>query len=351
MGITLARLGVRGLVTAAIAAWALVVGACTNLPDARPFAEATIDLERSVIAGIEASADAQEVMASLAEVPDGHQNKAALDARRDSYRALAASIRQDAANRGALVRAMTDYADAVASVIEAADGAYGNVDAMADSLVNLASALTVTPLSPVANGAIKLGQIGVREAIAIKASRDLRKALEQADPVVQAAAAVLAADIADLRKSVATKNQAIDAMTSVVGGDAYQMRKRLIVKLEQRRLERLTAIDRLAPDVDVDTHPASGDLLVVESQLAAARAAVAAVERRGADAKRTIAMCEELFTKLEEAVNAWAQAHADLTAAAAQGREVNLRRVVEVVFEARGVIQEMSDAKEAANAG
>ncbi|CAG1003082.1 hypothetical protein PHYC_03040 [Phycisphaerales bacterium] len=329
----------------------LLVGGCAELPDVKPFAAATLSLEKSVQAGFEASAGAQEQVASLLEVPESHSAKAALEERREEYLALAGSIRTEGEHRAALMRALTDYTDALAAIVDASDNAQGNVNALADSVVGLASVFQASPIPAVAGGAIDLGKLALAEAIKMKASRDLRKGLEAANPVVQRAAELLLADARDLHKTVATKAHAAQAAINLAGGEVYTRQRRHMGRLEGRRVALLKTLNDLASDVDIETHNASDDLLKVEAALSAARAAVEPIERERDQVLGGVRKAERLFATMEEAVAAWGKAHADLTVAAREGGTINVRRLVELAVQAKDIIEKMEKAKEAKNGG
>ncbi len=328
-----------------------LVSACTSLPDVKPFAATTLTLEAAVDASFEAAADAQQQMAALLEVPAGHPAEEALAPRRQQYAEAAASIRTDGEHRATLLRALTDYTDALAAIVDAAATSGSNVGALGDSVLKLVGTFTASPLPTVANGALELGKLVVREAITIKAARDLQAGLDAADPVVQAAAKLLLADVASLRQAVATKPAAANAAIQLAGGELYRHQRRHLRTLEARRAALLASIDGLAADVDIESHASSANLLDVERQLEAARRAVAPIEARRNAVLDGLAASEELLRKLEEGIEAWAQAHADLAVAARQGRAINLRRLVQVALEAKGIIDRMQHAKEVRDAG
>ncbi|GJQ30486.1 MAG: hypothetical protein HBSAPP03_23700 [Phycisphaerae bacterium] len=331
-----------------VIAWAIVAGlaGCGSLPDVRPFATATLSMEKSAAAGFEASASAQERMAGLLDVPASHPKAADLHARRDEYMALAKSIREEAVYREKLMRALTDYTDSLAGVVEASANAQGNVDALAASVMNLVGVFQASPLSPVAGGAVDLGKVALRELIRMKATRDLRRALEATDPVVQRAGELLLADVESLRATVAGKRRATESAARQAGGEPYREYRKHLTRLETRELALLKMLNALDKDVDVETNASAADLRAVREQIDAARARLAAVESRAASVKASLADTERLFTGLEEAICAWMDAHAGLVAAAREGGSINTRRLMEVVVEVKGIADRMQAAKE-----
>ncbi len=330
----------------------LLLSACGSLPDVKPFAAATLSLEKSVAASFEATAAAHDHMAAILDVPDGHPLKATeLKPRAEQYAALAKAIRDEAEPRATLMRALTDYTDGLASVVEASENAQGNVDALADSVVGLAAVFQASPLPAVAAGAVDLGKLALREGIRMKASRDLREGIATADPVVQQAGELLLADVESLRAAVEPKVRAAPAAVRLAGGEIYLAQRRHVQRLEDRRLSLLKVLNGQPADVDIEGLGASEDLQKVISQLTSAREAVREYDAIEQAAVRDMARTLELLSAMEEGIAAWAKAHAELKVAAEQGGQVNVRRLVEVAMEAKGIIEKMNAAKENDHAG
>jgi hypothetical protein len=336
----------RGLVQALLAgAVALALGACASLPDVRPFASATLALEKSVDESFAAGARAQRQVAELLTVDPQLPIATSLEGKRKEYEALAKSIEADGVHRTELMRALTDYTDSLAAVVEASNNAQGNVDALADSVLDLAGTFSASPLRAVAAPAADLAKVALREAVRIKASKDLRSGLEAADHVVQQAGRILLADLQDLQKSVATKDKAVSAAIRLAGGEPLRYRERL----EARRAVLVQRIVALSSDAAIESLTPSAELQLVEQQLAACDAWYVPLATRRDGALSELRATEQLYAKVQEAIVQWTKAHADLVAAAREGRTINLRRLVEVVVEVKGIVERIE--KEADDGG
>lgn len=323
----------------------LALGACASLPDVKPFASATLELEKSVDESFAASAKAQRHMAQLLTVDPTHPLAGALAPRKKTYEDLATSIETDGVQRNKLMRALTDYTDSLAAIVESSANAQTKVDELANSVVELSGSISASPLPVVAGPAVDLAKVALREAIKIKAAHDLRGGLEVADPVVQKAAEILMADARDLKKSIATKEEAVQAAMNLSGGDPLKYRERLIAR-------RAALIKKLAPsdNADVESQPESEDLQKVEQQIAACDAWYLPLAERRDKALGDLRATEKLYARIEEAIGQWAKAHSDLVIAVRDGRTINQRRLVEVIMEIRGLVKqidkELGDAKQ-----
>jgi hypothetical protein len=315
------------------------------LPDVKPFASATLALEKSIDESFAAGARAQRRMAGLLNVDPKLPNAAQLQAMSKQYEDLAQSIEADGVHRVKLMRALTDYTDSLAAVVEASNNAQGNADALADSVLDLAGSFSASPLPAVVAPASDLLKVAVREAVRIKASKDLRNGLEAADQVVQRAGQILLSDLRDLQKSVETKDKAISAAFRLAGDEPLKYRERL----EARRRALVASIVAQPTGAAIESLPPSSELRLVEEQLAACDAWYVPLAARRDEASNELRATEQLYAKVQEAIVQWTKAHADLVAAAREDRAVNVRRLVEVVVEVKGIVERIE--KEADDGG
>lgn len=156
-----------------------LLGACTHLPDVRPFVQSTAEVRSAVITAGSVAVD------ELKSMPDGATYAEQLSAQWQSR-----------------VRAMdglVDYADALQAIVAAGAQGASSVGALADSVGQLAAAAGIVfpPAGTiaVATDAAKFvyGQIAL-----MRSARALEKALEQSQPAVEHIARTIAKDLADL---------------------------------------------------------------------------------------------------------------------------------------------------------
>lgn len=172
----------------------LLLTACKELPDIKPFATATEQLKATVSKG-EAAADA--LFSDYLEDP-GTSKKTKNTLGKDIAALHAAWVTTDQG-----LAALVDYSAALAEV--AAAGQHGDV-AVKNVFDALDGLLSVVPVGTVPNlgGASAVAQVIGKAVIEAKAAKDLRDATAAANVAVGAAAKVLSFNLSEMAKLVHT---------------------------------------------------------------------------------------------------------------------------------------------------
>jgi hypothetical protein len=216
---------------------------------------------------------------------------------------------------------MVDYAAALRSVCERAEGGEARAKSLADRLSNLATAagfvVPGTGVVPIASASAAMVWGQIERA---RAAKDLAGIVREAQGAVTLIAGTLAEDHDDLTLII---DLACDSMAAELRGDAG------ISTLAEFRREAQDAARMLIERGEAAMTDADRARLVELAGLVAATdPAWADVTRRLAAIDQRRERCEEIVARMGEAVRAWAAAHAGVVRAIESGGEVNVDELV-----------------------
>jgi hypothetical protein len=156
-----------------------LLGACTHLPDVRPFVQSTTEVRSAVITAGSVAVD------ELKSMPDGATYAEQLSAQWQS--------------RLRAMDGLVDYADALQSIVAAGAQGASSVGALADSVSQLAAAAGIVfPPAGAVVVATDAAKFVYAQIALMRSARALEKALEQSQPAVEHIARTIAKDLADL---------------------------------------------------------------------------------------------------------------------------------------------------------
>jgi hypothetical protein len=303
-----------------LACTSVVLAGCGTLPDATPFADATVSLATSVRASGKAITDS---MGEAGSVVPG--DKAAYDKLIAKFDA-AWSVRIAAA-QGAVA-----YSEAIVGLVAAGNQGGETAGKAADSLKVLAESAGIPVAAPAIGVAGDLARfLGQRIAI-VRASDSLETALASAQPAVDRVAEHIVHETEAQLKPILTqvhKNIA-SGIKEPYDGDADfdgQLQKRreqvreLVLK-DQTQLPKLEEFDR--------------------SQARVA-AALAERDRKLDQAAAAYKARLALLNALSSATLAWAQAHRDLAVAVREKRKVSVTELLATIDELKALTRKVRE--------
>ena len=302
--------------------WALALislsglAGCTTLPDVGPFAEATAELRSAVtVAG-------STVESELRSMHDGG--------------GFADAFSRQWATRVTAVTGMSEYADSLAGVVAAANGARANVGAVAENVKTLASTAGIAlPASGAVDLVTEAGQFIYGQYALARAATTLEQALEAAQPAVERIAVLIAADLRTTLEILIAANTDLDQSLRTDPKTSARLGFRGLLVAERdaiyarsagppaaRDATRLTELDRLIATTGEWYDP-----------LQAERARIRARRVEG----------ERLVSAAITGVNEWAMAHRGLVAAIKDRRPYSARSLAEAATELRSIIARMKE--------
>ncbi len=262
--------------------------------------------------------------------------------------------------RAEVLGALVSYTDRLDGIAESARSQQAKADEVRDavkSLIDSVGSLTGNPINPVA-GAVGSGAKAAADAIAAfekyriarQAARNMADAIAEFNSVVQKAAEAIRLDLGDLREQFLSNRLELQSLTEERHEEVYntidlvkKQRREELAKLNVPTTEPATAPtthSATTPTTEPATAPTTNPVRVLDTDLRAnlqayselidwlssisgAATASAAAERADAGAALVVAA--------QEAVAAWAQAHADLGEALRESRGPSLTALAEAV--------------------
>lgn len=334
-----------------------ILAGCGSLPDLRPLADATAELQNSTaLAGSEVSA----LLTGTCRIDQKDYEcrkvfDTAWDARVDALGAIA------------------DYTDALAQIAEAGESGAASAEQVGNAVNELLGVFGQSALSaPVVDAAKKL----YGEVARVRAMRSMADAVDAATPIASSVISLLQADVVDLARIV--KEAAEAAETEILGKEQYNsvIRARAVVTKESeslmasvtndfaiigkasrslaslrskgipadnacatesdcteelRSIERSLAIDRKRLD------ELGSELDRVNRAYAPVQAELEAVKRR-----RTQQLV--LLAQLNKGLGEWLSIHRSLGSDLRQGLQPNLRKLLQTAAELQTIVDEMRSA-------
>ena len=166
----------------------VMLGACREVPDVKPFADATAELKVTVSKGfdefqlrVNEYAEDGEVSSTLRGALKG-RNETLSKRWKSTDTALAAAV---------------NYSDQIAALAAAGKGGKEAVGKLADSVNGLAA--VISPLS-LPTGAVEVAKVLAAKAIEAKAAQDIGDATAKAAEAINAASEIIAENLADLKR-------------------------------------------------------------------------------------------------------------------------------------------------------
>lgn len=302
----------------AVAAFSVLLAGCPALPDLKPFADSTAQLQQAV--DTSHTFMRQELLAlpyPEGVGPDSPQHPANILARSWKGRTQA-------------MEALVDYADSL-SEIAAAGGTGGeNAEALATSLNGLLGALSA-PTVPANYVAVVKGLYGI--VAQVRASQSFGQAVERADPAIQAIAELMSKDFADLDKILRVLPEKVTKDLKKPHADGLEYRRVLL----QRRdaLYRKLASDWEGRGEEVD------QLDELNAQLEATRAWYDPLAEEIDKTRARIEAERAILRSAERGFRQWAAVHAGLVRAIREHRKPSVRTLVGVALEIRALIEQL----------
>jgi hypothetical protein len=301
-------------------ALALLTG-CATLPDVTPYRDATVQLRSTVLVGGHA---VESGLLSAAASLDADADKAQqIKARTDQFS-------KDWRVRVEAVDGLVAYAEAINSLALAGKEGAASARSLADSLTRLASSLGLTlPASGTLTSATDVAAFVYGHIAAVRAAPSLDQALENAQPVVDRAALLLAKDL----------QASMDVLRA-----AHEIERTALVGKYNNELGYLHALDKERAKLYAKgtLDPAEEQRLRQIAELyAATRDWREPMEKVRADSETTLKARMALIVATQAAVAEWAAAHRAIAVAVKENRKVNVEALVQATLEARELIRRL----------
>jgi hypothetical protein len=313
----------QALRPAARAAWAtslvciLALAGCST-PDLKPFADAS----RAASTGVNAGGDLAIQPLTRMTLWDGTTFVPPSDPNHASKEILKSwEIRRKAMD------AVLVYSASLVAINEASARRKANATELVDSVKQLAGA--VPGIDVVTNAAGDLTVTTIATTVEVKAYRDMRKAVEAADPAIQEIAKVLKQDFVEL--SNLFESPLLNESIQVSG--SLRPVKMVYEKLQDRREQQRKAVAEDPCNPTLGNELARLDALsaAVEQDLNRFRTEKARIEESLADGKA-------VFAATIATIDAWASAHTDLVKSLEQNRAPNLVLLVARAEELKEIV-------------
>lgn len=311
----------RSLAGALLAPSLAMLAGCATLPDVTPYRDATVQLRSTVLVGGQA-------------VESGLQSAAAsLDASPDQAKQLKSGTEQFAKDWRARVDAMDGlvaYAEAVNGIALAGKEGAASARALADSMTRLVSSLgIVLPASGTLATASDAVAFIYGHIAAARASQSLDQALENAQPVVDKVAMLLAKDLQD----------SMDVLRA-----AHELERTTLRSKFNNELGYLQSLNRERAKLYAkgNLEPADEQRLKQIAELYdATKDWREPIEKRQADSEAALKARMALISATQAAVAEWAAAHRAIAVAVKENRKVNVEALVQATLDARELIRRL----------
>lgn len=313
--------GPGGRTCVALAASLALLAGCATLPDVTPYRDATVQLRSTVLVGGHA-------------VESGLLSAAAsLDADADMARQIKVRTDQFAKDwrvRVEAVDGLVAYAEAINGLALAGREGAASARALADSLTRLVSTLGLSlPASGTLANATDAAAFVYGHIAAVRAAPSLDQALENAQPVVDRAAQLLARDL----------QASMDVLRA-----AREIERTALAARYNNELGYLNALNRERARLYAkgSLEPAEEQRLRQIAELyAATRDWREPMEKVRAESEATLNTRAALIVATQTAVAEWAAAHRAIAVAVKDNRKVNVEALVQATLEARELIRRL----------
>lgn len=304
--------------------WAL--SACAPLPDVSPFATAT----RQVASAVRTSGDTAVSVVAEAYSP-----------------ARAEDLRAAWEVRDSTMDALVRYSNSLVAIVQGHNDARGSAATLGRSVEDLATAagLIAPGGGPAVGIAKEVFTLVTAQIQGVKAARSLEDALRAAQPVVDAAAEHLGRRLVRARAGDQPSNDVTDLAALFDGAESKVQTEQLaatqatadLIAVVEGRLTSLQA------SINAGTPAAVAEAAQLSAAAAAADAKLAMLNKPFEERLARIRAARELAEQLAVAIDAWATAHADLTAAMAQRRPVSVESLLDSAIEIRTLIRRIGE--------
>ena len=297
----------------------LLTSGCTSLPDAQPFADASVRMQGAV------SQSGRAVVQELRQLGWANDQASALE---EAWQ-----------HRIAAVDAVVRYSNSVAAIVAAGKKGGESVSALAGSLESLASAAGIALPGEAVIGVVTdtAKFIGAQIAL-VRASSSLKQALAQSQPAVDRLTAILTEDQRDLEAIMLTANSAVTSKIKFERNveigyltDLESERKTLygvIGESGQQSCPELTKALRNSPGTSGATCSVLGQVAELRiSEISTLIAETAdwrvPMEQNLADAELRLGLGLSLIQESQAAIETWGIAYHQLSAAVASGGRID----------------------------
>jgi len=317
----------------------LLISGCTSLPDAQPFADASVRMQGAV------SQSGRVVVQELREL-DWAQDQAT-------------DLEEAWQERIAAVDAVVRYSNTVAAIVAAGEKGGESATALAGSLGTLAGAAGIAlpggEVIGVATDTVKF--IGAQIAL-VRASNSLKEALAQSQPAVNRLTAILTADQQDLEAIMLAANGA--AMSNLRIKRNVEIGYLTDLQVERRTLYSVIAesTEKSCPELvealkgTAGTSDATCSVLgqVAELRISEISKLIAEtddwrlpMEENLADTRLRLDLGLSLIQESQAAIEAWGIAYHQLSAAVASGGRVDPGALTDAVVTINQLVRRMRE--------
>jgi hypothetical protein len=236
--------------------------------------------------------------------------------------------------RLAAANALVAYADSLSDITAAGNQAGGNAQKLGTTISGLASGLAgvSAPSQEVVALAAKLTEL----AIKVKASHDLAKAVERAQPAVEGIAELLTKDLDDLLICYQTAHRDL-LKDTFLRGKSEKSKKYLQLATYRKSLKE--RVEQLREELKGNefTNPADRDLTSeleqAEELLTKANLAFLPYQEEYLELLRERERVEQLFDQAKKTTAAWLNTHRDLSESITSNRRPSWRELLSITQE------------------
>lgn len=230
--------------------------------------------------------------------------------------------------------ALVAYADALADITAAGNQAASNAQRLGSTIDEIT--LSLQGVSAPSQEVVALVSKLTELAIKVKATQDLAKAVELAQPAVEGIAELLTKDLGDLLIIYQGAHRALVKKT-FLRGDSEKAISYLQLSSYRKALQ--SQVEKLRKELEDNefVNPAGRDLISelqqYEELLTKTDIALLPYQKEFLELVRERERVEQLFDQANKATAAWLQTHRDLAAAIKANRRPNWRELLEVTQE------------------
>lgn len=303
----------------------LLLAGCTT-PDLKPFADSTAGLHQATVQTRDI------IKAELREF-----KKAELFSDASVLRDAETVIPNSFDARIKFMEAVVAYSDSLAAIVDASKNARANAQSLGDSVKGLADA--VGPYGAAVGQAIPIFVSvagGVEEAWAV---HSLKEATKKANPIIQAGAVIMEADVLKI-KSILVRNEQpyIQKLEEPYAND-LTIREEIIRLRNEETKQLLDALKKDKQGAVVATF--NTNLAEYDKAMASINLWYEPLQKNEADAISRLELEAQMMKNTVHGFQQWAKVHADLTKALEDNRQPNIRELVSTVLEIKTEIENL----------
>ena len=237
---------------------------------------------------------------------------------------------------GARNRAMTgmlSYAGSLDAIVASGKAGAESAEKVAESVKGLAEAAGIAiPGSPAAAAVVADGLKFLGAQIAkIRATKQLARALDEAQPAVEKIADLMRKDLKDLDGVVQSASQLLDSSAAKEMSDSGLM--------DQRK----SILQALKKERDLSNKEARAELADLSKLLTEADSRYAVYQSRLAANAARLRAARQLINAADASLDAWTAGHAQLAVAVRNHSTVNTGALVDAALELRGLVKRIRE--------